>query len=378
VDVTDEQDSRVLEYCRLTGINHRQLVSLGKEAERRDYVQGPHETPIVLVEGEPEVSVMRRLRSTWAEPDGTMQTSAEDESARYLVGPEWKEYSCAYDTCIMAAILLDAGRCQQDQIQPRSKLDLSTPEQIIRIIVSGMWGTKASALRNQSRNALRDSIREYGSGIDSVVGADVLEIFRICFATLPQFSWTEVLTRKCCDGQYTLGASAAIRRICIEIGGHLGDITVEEYLNARFSNSKVKNMQDTRCTNGEKCLRQWEKCYAVLDNLPGRLMIGFCTHIGKKETRRHKVFHTLVLRARERWAPVIVRYEPVGCVLVSGKGEGTHFVLRWRRRQSKEQLLLYDGLLQKGRLETVPFDNDWFHDCADRRVRIVIYERIGI
>jgi hypothetical protein len=81
-----------------------------------------------------------------------------DTENRYLRGPKWNNYSCALDTMMVVALLLDAGRCRADQVWAGFFEEKDAAKKrcarLFRDVMQKPWGL----LEQEDIDALRDAI----------------------------------------------------------------------------------------------------------------------------------------------------------------------------------------------------------------------------
>jgi hypothetical protein len=69
-----------------------------------------------------------------------MPSSTTDKCDRYLLGPMWKDISCAADVVVFAALQLNIRISHVEQMGERGLNQLSIPGLTIRAIVAQAWG----------------------------------------------------------------------------------------------------------------------------------------------------------------------------------------------------------------------------------------------
>ena len=317
------------------------LQQLGLQAEARGYSSTTAEKEYKMTE-DTSLLILRQIRETWHYVDGTVPRGDHDDKLRYNMGPRWFKNSCAIDSALFCAIMLDAGRIQVDQISPAQLACLGQPAGALRRIVSKPWGVLSQTQRDGLRDVLADALthtdprrfpRHSPHSID--------EVLKICFDRLPQLSFTGVKAHICCNDELTIkGSQSATREIGFYLQRPRENMSVQDVLQSMLSRRAPKHKipcDDSGCCTGPRF-----SIRLILDRMPPILLTYALAPISEKENKTFQLFKRLELIYYTTRGEQTIRYSPLGCVIILDWG---HFVVRWRTvEDGQEQIIHYDGM----------------------------------
>ena len=191
-------DSTGVNYLVQLGVPKDELESLGNNAVLRGY-SDREPTQTQLVPETPSILGYPPLSPDWREIDGTVPFSKSDQDTRFIRGPSWDKNSCAVDCVLVAALMLDIGRRQVDQLGPAAMRKLGPLPRALFMIIRKPW----SELRVADITILRDTLRDMLSihQPDSFPRRNfcsVLSVAEALFAGVPQLHATWTGLYSCC------------------------------------------------------------------------------------------------------------------------------------------------------------------------------------
>jgi hypothetical protein len=288
-------------------------------------------------------SVLRSVRRGWHHVDGTMPQGDEDDRRRYTVGTNWHQNSCAADSVILCAIMLDAGRVQIDQISPSRRASLPVPADVLRQLVARPWGLLSQHQRDGLRDVLVDTLAHTNSELfPRHEFQSVNRLLDVGFDQLPQLSWTEITASVCCDGQLAVADTQKTRRVTgFQLMRKAEDSSTQDLTNDILGRTRSPDV--TPCSLGVKCTGARFRTRLILDRMPPVLLLHLPQPISEEEEAVWKLLEPVDLTYESSRGQKSIRYTPLGCVLMVN---WTHFVVRWKaKREGRDQIIHYDGMV---------------------------------
>jgi hypothetical protein len=295
-----------------------------------------------------------------------MPVSDEDTSTRFSLGPTWAKNSCALDCVLTAAILLNAGRLQIDQLSVVASATLPLIPALVRRIVAKPWGK----LPTVQRNTLRDLIRKEMNKINkkSFPMKDMMYLqstMEEVFKGLPQASFTHVPGRVCDRGVF-FEASAGIKRSTgVEVGLDSAtrpvtkiEASINEDWGPRSNPDPTKRDQLDCVHDGPACKRPPRRWPIILDRLPPVLIVytEFAPTRRKNPGYCNSLFEPFTFRHRTVAGEAEAVFKPLGFIVRKNEN---HFYMRWLIEGSIKE---YDGLKSEKFKDKV----GWMSGLGDR------------
>jgi hypothetical protein len=290
------------------------------------------------------VRLLRDIQLHSLELDGRMPQSDLDNQSRYMIGPPQGTNTCAIDAMIFAAIRLDAGRTQIDQLSIRAFSQQKEVPKMIRRIMGQLWGELDTQLRADQRNLVAKALAEY-PGFDMPLGATlaISEVAIACFEGFAQLSYTATDVRICCDNVPRYTSTARVERLHYYPVSNMSG-GVQRALANGFAAHPITDLESRAgaCSRGRNCQHTPHVTRMVLDRLPPHFMIIMPKPI---DVSRSRLFSNIRFEYHKRKGWATVEYRVIGCII--HVIDTSHFIVRWRAEHAGETsstIVHFDGL----------------------------------
>jgi hypothetical protein len=362
-----------VERLAMEGVKREDLRQLGLRAIQRGHEKRCMRTAHILPDA-PVVRCFPPLPANWDDVDGTIPFSDEDQSRRFQRGPAWHQNSCAVDCILVAALLLDAGRCRVDQLDERAMKDLAPLPRALLYVIRKPWGLLEPETIDRLRNYLRQMLALHDPGrfpLDRPCG--LLSVADELFAGLPQLHATWTYAFACCkersrqNWQYARTAEGA-QALKTKVQRGLPTLTklhvgpdppspqgLRDIVDAGFGDQPLTTSEAKGLPScGSTACRAPFKVPVLLDRLPPVLILTE-ENLDLRGSNPPGLYSEVLVSCMgyrlERTHAV--RYRIEGYIVY----RENHFTLYWQRRVEKSayyQALAYDGLVNGGKFVYYP------------------------
>jgi hypothetical protein len=112
----------------------------------------------------------------------------------------WGKNRCAVDAMWSLATCMDLFRTQTDQQDWDHIQRMARMPALLRRIMLRDIGTRTSAQRVELRDLMAKELHKFDPTEFETTGFwDVVQVLQVCLSTVPQPSFTEIMTTICCD-----------------------------------------------------------------------------------------------------------------------------------------------------------------------------------
>lgn len=278
---------------------------------------------------------------------------------------------------MFAAVRLDAGRTQIDQLSLSAFQALPQVPQMIRRSLGQLWGELSRETRAGQRDLLAKALANRpGFPLPIKKMLPVTDVAVVCFEGLAQLSYTVVDATICCDGKPdSTGAVFVERR-------HYYAITsmedgVQGALSKAFDQCQVSPDDSgmVACSQGENCRRERNAVRVVLDRLPPVFMVTFPD---APSVSTESLYDNVRIKHLTRHGWTTTEYEVIGCILCVNHLRGLlHFNTEWRAERDGEKtgpIVHYDGM----KAEQATFAAEWGAAASSpRSVEVMFYRLVS-
>jgi hypothetical protein len=351
--------------CDKAKLTLTDLEAYGRVAKGRGYLKKRKEKYYEYRKGS-HYTIYRRTEQDWFKIDGTMPQRERDTLSRYTLGPIWKSNSCAIDATIVAAVMLDAGRMQVDQMTVGAVRALPAPTQVVRHIVCREWGLLSHGKRERMRDELRGTLEKFNPDVFATASGllPVAEVLDICLK-IPQLSLTDIVAARYCDEQLTL----SIGTNPSHVNSYYVSAPIQPNLQALFEDQQYL-LPPEDCPLGKQCTFNHMKKTIILDRLPPTLMVHLNGNVDERVSQSEQLFEDVAISYSDPKKEFHMVYRVVGCIMVTGTGSAAHFIVVWR---VGHRFLLFDGLQNQG--EAIILDG-WFRARAKTARVTTVFLRV--
>lgn len=335
-------------FCKLAKVSEEELRQLGKEAEAIGCLANVSKKELIITPARTEM-VTRNIRSGFNRIDGTILSTDEDEAKRYSIMPRWQNNSCAVDVTLFAAIMLNIGRIQIDQLTYKCQNALRVPALMVRATVRTLWGMLDQKTRNRLRNHLAEALEQMDpTKLKQGSYIDIGDILEPCFAGNPQLEFTMVKASVCGHEVPLVSEDAGMKRTCSMHIANLNN-SLESKLNLIFSLKQSRGQE--RC-DAIDCDKRPRRGWVVVDRLPPTLLVILGDTVTEARNKMFGLGKDICFDAMHTKGMMRAKYRMIGCVF---RVEENHFVGRWN---CEDALVEYDGMVSPsvGELDGM----DWY------------------
>jgi hypothetical protein len=132
--------------------------------------------------------------------DGTQNIMPQEIDKRYRRGPSWKKNSGGLDCFLVAALLLDVGRVQVDQVWEGLLKSASNAGKLLLTTVRKPWGELPPKEIDSLRDILRDQLNdEFKFSFQAGNPLKIEDLVYVFGQAVPQFQATWTTLYSCCD-----------------------------------------------------------------------------------------------------------------------------------------------------------------------------------
>jgi hypothetical protein len=315
-----------------------------------------------------------------------MPQTDRDNSLRYRIPAATQgNNTCAIDATLFAAIRLDLGRTQVDQLTLRQVRALEQAPKMVRSMLSQEWSSLSIQARDKQRDLLARALAEYPTlKFPLRQFLSVTEVVHVCFRGFPQLYYTSVVASVCCD--YKPRPNPAMEVSHEHAFAFSGDKrTVQEDLIATFAVHRLSPTDDPmpNCSKGSDCKKRRWGVKLVLDRLPPVLIVTLSALLESSTSNPPANFANIRFSYMSRSGLVRVEYEAVGCILLVGRG---HYIVRWRAERPGEthgKIINFNGMpVGTGRITWL---DNWYGGVSGHRmtrstgldVEVIFYRQIN-
>jgi hypothetical protein len=291
VDSGNSQRSTLAEFLRVTGVTEQQLRDLGDQAIANGCCEDTEELRYLLVHSKTAsrrrtVKGYRHVRAGWDSVDGTIPQT--DTAQRYLLVPPWGKNRCAVDAMWSLAICMDLFRTQTDQQDWDQIQRMAVMPALLRNIMLRDIGVMTSVQRMGLRDLMAKELYKLDPTEFETAGFwDLVQVLQVCFSTVPQLSFTEIITTVCCDGVHRIIPRdlRTMRTTGIDLSDTIYEDgkTGQDAINDHFGLLPYTGEDyPGPCSNGTACLGQPSSQRAIIDRMPPMLMVVHTGEVGSE------------------------------------------------------------------------------------------------
>jgi hypothetical protein len=347
------------------------------------------------------------LTSMWR-VDGIQNIMPEEKDTRYRGGPRWNKNSCGLDCFLVAAVLLDVGRVQIDQVWEGLLKDASYAGKLLLTTVRKPWGKLSTKEMGQLRDVLRGQlIDEFGSVFKRGDVMEIRDLVDVFGRAVPQFGATWTTLYRCCDqGRWAwseerddsmghedcerpatlrheirTGIQAEMSRVDALMGGSLEE-AIQRLLNPMTLAREVLEVRDWQRCDRSGCSYTTEYLDCVLDRPPPTLLLPEFQQRAVDELRPGMLqdlklsFYVWDSKTQEISA-LQTKYALWGVIIhLDGKRWLHHFVLyaNLGAKEMRSEWVQYDGRSNGGKI--TPMKRAVEDVIKEDNISLQIYYRI--